>query len=122
MVEPLLDSEGVDINKADHLDKSPIFWASLRGHTTVVRMLLETGQVNFEKKTSDGWTPIVGVAAEGHTTIVKMLSETGQLGPDAKDFNKRTPLYWASFALTYASGEFSVRDWSSGHQCERPYG
>jgi ankyrin repeat protein len=77
-------------------DRTPLTWAAIRGHEAIVRLLLETGDVDTNAKASNGWTPLMWAAARGHEAIVRLLLETGDVDTNAKDSNGLTPLMGAA--------------------------
>jgi len=74
---------------------SSLHWASDRGYTTIVDVLLENGaDVNI--KDIKGRTPLHWASDRGYTTIVDVLLENGA-DVNIKDTIKgRTPLHWAA--------------------------
>jgi ankyrin repeat domain-containing protein 50 len=51
MVKLLLETGKVDVNLKDtEYQRTPLWWAAVRGHEAVVKLLLETGKVNVDSK------------------------------------------------------------------------
>jgi serine/threonine-protein phosphatase 6 regulatory ankyrin repeat subunit B len=55
---------------------SPLLISSLKGHSEIVRLLLENN-ADINIKTSEGATALMISAANGHTEVVKLLLEKG---------------------------------------------
>ncbi len=86
---------GIDVNKADEHDSTPLNEAASKGHTKCVKLLLAAPGIDVNKADKDGWTPLNRAAYEGHTECVKLL-----LAAPGIDVNKTdywTPLHWAAF-------------------------
>lgn len=85
--------------KADPEDgngRTPLSWAIEEGHETIVRMLIERGNVNPDSVGECGRTPLSRAAQGGHKTIVRTLLERDNVNPDSVDTFGRTPLSWAA--------------------------
>jgi hypothetical protein len=80
-VKSLLDG-GADVNARFRYDQTPLFKAAERGHTEVVRLLLERGAQPNLKDTFYGATPITWAAEKGHVEAVRALLEKGSEGAD----------------------------------------
>ncbi|KAH8766531.1 hypothetical protein BGZ57DRAFT_492627 [Hyaloscypha finlandica] len=81
-------------------DQTPLSWAAEGGNEAVVRLLLETGQVDVDliDQTNDshGGTPLSRAAAGGHEVVFRLLLDTGHVDADSISKNGRTPLSWAA--------------------------
>jgi len=77
----LLDG-GADPNAKFRYDQTPLFKAAERGHTEVVKLLLERGALPNLKDTFYGSTPITWAAEKGHVEAVRALLEKGAEGAD----------------------------------------
>ena len=72
-------------------DESPLMLASLKGHTDLVKKLIERGgDVN-----KTGWTPLHYAATNAHLAIMNLLLENHAY-IDAESPNKTTPLMMAA--------------------------
>jgi ankyrin repeat protein len=66
-VERLL-SVGADLNAKDHFSRTPLHWASCRGHLQVFINFREHG-ADIEAKGNGGWSPLHWAAMEGHLAV-----------------------------------------------------
>jgi ankyrin repeat protein len=55
-----------------------------------VKLLLETGKVEVDRKNSHNETPLWIAAKNGHEAIAKLLLETGKIAVHAKDDHGRS--------------------------------
>jgi Ankyrin repeats (3 copies)/Ankyrin repeats (many copies) len=79
----------------DFWGRTPLWWATEKGHEAVVKLLLEKGA---ELESKDKWcqTPLSWAAERGDEAVVKLLLEKGaELESKDKD-EGRTPLSWAA--------------------------
>lgn len=58
---------GAHVEATDIHGRTPLFWASCKGHEAVVKLLLETERVNADIKDSKGETPLLAAAQHGHS-------------------------------------------------------
>ncbi|KAI7227089.1 hypothetical protein KC330_g8551, partial [Hortaea werneckii] len=80
----------------DSRGMTPLSYAAQYGHKAVVKLLLNTKQVEVDSKDNNGRTPLSWAAEYGHEAVVKLLLDTKQVKVDSKDKNGRTPLSWAA--------------------------
>jgi hypothetical protein len=68
---------GADVNaRSESNGYTPLLWASSRGHTEIVRLLLEAGgDVNVQA--NDGQTALMRAADYGHVDTVTLLLDSG---------------------------------------------
>jgi ankyrin repeat protein len=83
-------------NAKDEHGRNALYHAAGAGHEAVVRLLLETGQVDIDSKDNQGQTPLSWAAKKGDEAVVRLLLETGQVDIDSKDNQGQTPLSWAA--------------------------
>ncbi len=96
--EPALKVAGVlaawpktDLNAANRQGETPLMMAALKGHTELVRRLVDKGaDVN-----KTGWTPLHYAATNGHIAIIDLLLENHAY-IDAESPNGSTPLMMAA--------------------------
>ena len=72
---------------------SPLFEASVSGHTKIVRMLLGAG-ADINQSIGPGYTPLYNAAFQGHGETVRILAEAGA-DINASTDEQFTPLYIA---------------------------
>jgi ankyrin repeat protein len=60
----------------DEYGRTPLMWASEKGHTGIVNVLLKKG-VNIHEKDQQGWTSLMAASQGGHPEIVELLIEKG---------------------------------------------
>jgi hypothetical protein len=88
-----LASGELDPNKRDGEGYTPLWWASHRGNTEKVKLLLEAGaDPNIKGYGRENSTPLYTAANLGHPEIVKMLIEAGADVNFQIPWNKKTPL------------------------------
>ncbi|KAI0817242.1 hypothetical protein GGR55DRAFT_684943 [Xylaria sp. FL0064] len=93
-VRQLLHEKIADLESRDReQDRTPLSWAAEKGHSEVVKLLLEH-DADFDDRRS-GQLPLSLAAENGHAEIVKLLLERGA-DPESRDGSKRTPLSWAA--------------------------
>ena len=71
-VKKLLAEDGADVNQADKDGWTPLYCASINGHTEVVRLLLHAG-ADFNQANKNGRTPLNSASAYGHTDTTAFL-------------------------------------------------
>jgi len=64
-------------------------------HRRVIKLLLETGKLNFNLEGQDGWKLLLWAAENGYDEVVKVLLEIGHFDLNARDDYGRTPLQYA---------------------------
>jgi ankyrin repeat protein len=95
IVKLLLARSDIDANSKDKVHgRSPLLYAAMQGHTTIVKLFLARG-IDPDSKDRHGQTPLSFAAERGHLAIIKLLLARG-VDPDSKDQFKRTPLSFAA--------------------------
>jgi len=96
----VLDMKKWEINAADCTGSTPLTWAAMKGHTEVVKILLERESVNPNQAvTGSDLTPLAWAAKRGREEVVKVLLERDDVNPNQADTHcGRTPLWWAAWA------------------------
>ena len=84
----------LDEKMGDGYSRTPLSWSRLRDHKPVVKLLLNTYNIEVDTKDENGRTVLSWAATQG-SEYVKMLLDTGKVDIDTKDMNGRTPLLWA---------------------------
>jgi hypothetical protein len=77
-----LIAKGVDVNAKWRYDTTALMMAARRGHTDVVKLLLDSGANPNVKDSFYGMTPLSSAAGEGRIEIVRMLLDKGAQGID----------------------------------------
>ncbi|RYP64313.1 hypothetical protein DL771_008815 [Monosporascus sp. 5C6A] len=92
----MLIENGVDIDAKDSHGRTPLSYASERGHKAVVRLLLNKGADTMPADKS-GRTSLSWASLNGHDAVVQLLLESGQVKVNAKGvMDDGTPLYLAA--------------------------
>src|SRR3990167_7649428 len=91
------ESRKVILNITDEYDRTPLHWASFKGHLEIVKELLfaEGGGIDPKIIDRDGQTPLHLASRNGHLEVVKVLLHGGA-DPNIADKDGETPLYVAS--------------------------
>jgi len=76
---------GADVNAKDLVGNTALHWASYKGHTEIVPMLLKQKGIKVNANTIDGDTALDYAIEEEHTEIVKLLIRNGATIPDDID-------------------------------------
>jgi len=98
--------------------RTPLSWAAENGTEAVVKLLLESGQVDVDMRLSKkgcSSTPLSLAASNGQKGVVKLLLQAGQVEINCKDLCDQTPLSLAAMnghtavvKLLLATGEVDV--------------
>ncbi|KAJ6022210.1 hypothetical protein N7540_007714 [Penicillium herquei] len=97
IVESILDSGEVDMNEKDATwQRTPMGWAAEKGYDDTVKILLETGKVEFGSVDIDRASPLLCAAMNGHTEVVKVLLGWWSDDVDWPDVKGQTPLLYAA--------------------------
>lgn len=57
----------------------PLLWAAEKGNEAVVKMLLNTGNVDINARDKNSRLPLLWAAEKGCKVVVKMLLDTGKV-------------------------------------------
>ncbi|KAK3935766.1 hypothetical protein QBC46DRAFT_461901 [Diplogelasinospora grovesii] len=87
--------------KADLKDKddlTPLSYAAGTGYEAVVKLLLDSGEVDTDSRDEHGWTPLslAAMYGHGHEAVVKLLLDSGKVDVNVKDEGGQTPLSLAT--------------------------
>ncbi len=77
-IKSLLDEKGgdIDIDAFDNNNHTALIWASLNGHTQIVRKLLDNG-ADTDFSDNRGHTALILAALNGYIEIVRRLLDKG---------------------------------------------
>jgi ankyrin repeat protein len=75
-------AKGIDVNTRTQYGATALSYAADKGHTAVVKVLLDHGADPNAKDTFYNATPIVWASSRGHAEVVKLLLEKGARGVD----------------------------------------
>ena len=109
-VKQLLDGDGgAHVEERDEDGWTALLWASTKGHTEVVKLLLDTmlkllleKGAPVDEKDKNGSSLLMKASRWGHTEVVRLLLDKGAL-LDEKDKYGRTAFGW-----TIARGNTAV--------------
>jgi len=83
IVPTVLEMLESNINSYDCMGMTALMWAAARGHSEVVKMLLQREGVNLNQKDVRwGSTPLSWAATKGHEGVVEVLLEREGVNPD----------------------------------------
>ena len=109
IMEMVLPSDSVDINRTDGFGNTPFDLAVRHGHADAIRVLAGAG-ANVNKADMDGDTPLHDAALSGNAGTIRVLIEVGA------DINKvnhdgRTPLHTASSGYNWCWPQPPIEEW-----------
>lgn len=90
----LLSSRKID-GDTEFAEQTPLWMATENGHTAVVKVLLESKQVDLAADGRHDQMMLWCATANGHAAVIKVLLESKQVDPVAKDDYSRTMLWFA---------------------------
>ncbi|KAF0327457.1 ankyrin repeat domain-containing protein 52 [Colletotrichum asianum] len=92
---PFLPSIAWDELFGEHSD-TPFIWAAQTGRVDTMKIYLEMGFPDINKRGDFGMTALAGAAALGKAEVVKLLLERPSIAVDLADWKNRTPLALAA--------------------------
>ena len=108
----LLREKGASLTARDMKGRTPVAWASIKGHDDIVRYLLLQPEINPSQADFSNDTPLHFAAGQGRAEIVMMLCGCPSVNVNARN----TPFGMTPLALAAWGGRFSVV------QCLREFG
>ena len=84
----LLKRDGVNPNRPDKRDRTPLYRAAMERHEGVVKILLGWDGINHNSLDKHGQTPLHIAAIEVHDGAVKMLLRWSDANPDKHHFRR----------------------------------
>ena len=91
----LKNHEGIE-NTQDSLHRTPLFWASTRGHIKVLEELLTHTQIQVNTRSTDGATALYQASRYGLLDILTLLLEQPSIDVNTGPLNRKTPLVAAT--------------------------
>jgi len=86
-------TQGIDVNRVNEINNTPLMKAARHGYTGVVELLLKH-KANISTRDIDGATPLIHAVHGGNTDVIKLLLAHGALVEEA-DSQGRTALFAA---------------------------
>ncbi len=90
-------ASGIDVNKADHNGRTPLFMAAFLEKTEAVRALLKKPEIDVNHANINDETPLFAAAAKGKIEVVEALLKASGIDVNKADHNGRTPLFMTAF-------------------------
>lgn len=87
------------INSCDLFKNFPLHWASFKGLTPIISLLIQNG-ANVEVRNSYGETPLHDASQAGFCDAVFVLIEKGGANINSVDFKKKSPLYYSKYCCS----------------------
>jgi len=87
---------GVDVNYRGDGGRTPLYWASTKGHVDVVRHLLSVKDIQVNQARDDGVTALFMASQKGHVDVVRLLLGAEGIEVNQADNDGTTALYMAS--------------------------
>ncbi len=88
----LLLEYGAGVNEQNKDGNTPLRVAAERGHSEVVKLLLETNKVDINRPDNRDRTALMFAARKGHLEVVKLLLETNKTDINKRDEGGETAL------------------------------
>src|ERR1700733_7188217 len=85
-----------DTKTRDEHGYTPLLLAIMKGHKTIVELLLAEDDFDLDSKDSTLPTLLLHAARRGYEAVIKLLLSKDDVDPDSKDIALRTPLWWAA--------------------------
>ena len=73
----LLLEAGADVNLKDQTGATALMWGSHRGYIDVVKVLLETSNVNLSEKNQSGYTALSLAEYNNYPDVIQLLKKAG---------------------------------------------
>ncbi|KAK1241851.1 hypothetical protein MKX07_007674 [Trichoderma sp. CBMAI-0711] len=84
VVQLLLDTKMVDVNRMNIYQKTPLFKSSENGHEAVVELLLRQTGISADSRGFHFRSPLSYAAEGGHKAVVELLLAKGGANPDSR--------------------------------------
>lgn len=86
-----------DLKARAHDGMTVLHYAAKAGHNDVIKVLLDTGDIDVNIQDDGGWTPIIWASEHKLVSTVKFLIDQGAQ-PTLKDKEENTSLHWAAYS------------------------
>ena len=88
------------VMEEDKNGRTPLYWATSRGHKEIVKYLIEEGEANEEKTYGKNFTsPLTLACVKGHVELVDYLvNDLEDVNVLINDKKLATPLHWAAMS------------------------
>ena len=90
------DDTKVKPDSGDLWERTPLLYATERGHMAVVKLLLERVDVDINRTDSKGNGPLLYAAMKGHVAIVQLMLAKDGVDVNSKNQRGGTPLLYAA--------------------------
>lgn len=104
----IASNKDLGVDEKDDEGTTPLTYAVIGGREEVVRLFLETGNVDFNSSDWLGCTPLYHAIAVQHDAITHLLLETGKMDMNYKKLRGSTPLNFASSRRNEAAVRFML--------------
>ncbi|VDI83588.1 Hypothetical predicted protein, partial [Mytilus galloprovincialis] len=94
-VVQILSAQKPDVLTGNRLCQSPVYVASMKGHTDVLKYLLKNFNESFNTIDSEGRTPLFIACKHGHNAVVQILLDN-QANILQCDWKNKSPIFIAS--------------------------
>lgn len=81
LVEYFIEAKA-DINAQDHMSLNPFLWAVLNNDLRLVKMMIQTHQVDLHRLTRFGGNAVIPAAEKGHIEILEYLLKNTDINPN----------------------------------------
>lgn len=85
----------LDPDLKDGIGRTPLLWASERGHEAIVKQLLATGNVDVNVEDKYGRSPLNSAITNGHESVVEILLDVHGVRLNCHNMHGTTPLVHA---------------------------
>ncbi len=101
VLKHLVDVARDDLDMEDQEDQTALILATIKGHTDIVKFLIEAG-ADINKRDTGGESALFHAVSRKHLGIVKFLVDTGGVDITIRNVDDRTVMY---FAITESTAD-----------------
>ena len=98
----------VSLQRKDGMDA--LYYASWKGHLSIVQDILRKNPDIADRRTYNGWTSFTTAARKGHLEICRYLNNAYAINIDASDSSGKSPLIWAADSNEHAIVEYLLQN------------